>query len=46
MSMLDCIRWQIFSYAHDEATATEGKMGVPHYDGEAMRLSEYEFRGV
>ena len=44
MSALDCLRWQNFSVAQEEATSTEGKAGVPRFDGEATRLSEYSFR--
>ena len=44
MSVLDSLRWHTFSQTHDEAASTEGKSGVPRFDGEAARLAEYSFR--
>lgn len=44
MSVLDCLRWQNFSQSHDDVGSTEGKAGVPRFDGDAARLNEYVFR--
>ena len=44
MSVLDSLKWHTFSQTHDESASTEGKSGVPRFDGEAARLAEYSFR--
>ena len=44
MSIVECLRWQNFVQSQDEALSTEGKAGVPRFDGEVTKLSEYEFR--
>ena len=45
MSIVDCLRWQNFVAAQDEGSwNTEAKSGVPRYDGEVSKLSEYQFR--
>ena len=44
MAVLEALKWQNFSQASEEATSTEGKAGVPRFDGGTARLSEYSFR--
>ena len=44
MSIVDCLRWQNFSYAQEDTWSTEAKSGVPRYDGEVSKLAEYQFR--
>ena len=44
MSIVECLKWQTFSQAQEEQTSTEGKAGVPHFDGEVAKLAEYQFR--
>ena len=44
MSIVECLRWQTFAAAQDDAWSTEAKSGVPRYDGEVSRLAEYQFR--
>ena len=45
MSIVDCLRWQNFVQStNDGSLSTEGKSGVPRYDGEVSKLSEYQFR--
>eukprot|EP00435_Cladocopium_sp_Y103_P066563 s466_g28.t2 len=44
MTALDALRWSTFSATAEEQTSTEGKAGVPRFDGDASRLSEYNFR--
>lgn len=42
--MLDSLRWHTFSQTHDKSASTEGKSGVPRFDGDSARLAEYSFR--
>ena len=44
MSVLECLKWQNFVDTSDDFANTEGKSGVPRFDGEASRLAEYCFR--
>lgn len=44
MSILECLKWQTFVQATEEHASTEGKAGVPRYDGEVTKLAEYSFR--
>eukprot|EP00435_Cladocopium_sp_Y103_P050236 s19_g15.t1 len=44
MSALECLHWRNFNQQSDELIGTEGKSGVPRYDGEAAKLAEYFFR--
>ena len=44
MSIVECLKWQTFSQAQEEQTSTEGKAGVPRFDGEVTKLAEYQFR--
>ena len=44
MSIVECLKWQNFSQAQEEQTSTEGKAGVPRFDGEVTKLAEYQFR--
>ena len=44
MSVLDSLRWHTFSQTHDKSASTEGKSGVPRFDGDSARLAEYSFR--
>eukprot|EP00435_Cladocopium_sp_Y103_P018811 s2728_g4.t1 len=44
MSVLEALKWANFNHASDEATSTEGKAGVPRFDGGTAKLSEYAFR--
>ena len=43
MGSLECLQWRNFM-SNDEGIQTEGKAGVPKYDGEASRLAEYTFK--
>ena len=44
MSVLDCLKWRAFSIADEEDRSTEGKQGIPRFDGDAIKLSEYHYR--
>ena len=44
MSALECLHWRNFNQTSDDLVGTEGKNGVPRYDGEAAKLAEYSFR--
>ena len=44
MAALECLKWHNFAQSNEDAVSTEGKAGVPRYDGEITRLSEYQFR--
>ena len=44
MSVLECLKWQNFSQAAEEHISTEGKSGVPRFDGDPSKLAEYGFR--
>ena len=43
MAVLELLKWSNFSVAEENAS-TEGKAGVPRYDGDPIRLMEYAFR--
>ena len=43
MAVLELLKWSNFSSA-EEISSTEGKAGVPRYDGDPLRLMEYSFR--
>ena len=43
MAARELLKWSNFSVAEENAS-TEGKAGVPHYDGDPIRLMEYSFR--
>jgi hypothetical protein len=45
MSVLDSLRWHTFSQTHNEAASTEGKSGVPRFDGESARLAFEKLAG-
>ena len=40
---MECLQWRNFMNDND-GIQTEGKAGVPRYDGEASRLAEYNFK--
>ena len=44
MAILEVLKWTTFSTTTEESTSTEGKAGVPRFDGDPARLSEYAFR--
>ena len=44
MAVLEAFKWASFSQASEEATSTEGKTGVPRFDGGTAKLSEHAFR--
>ena len=44
MSVLECLKWQNFSQAAEDHISTEGKSGVPRFDGDPSKLAEYGFR--
>ena len=44
-ALIDALRWPHFISEDDPAQAsTEGKGGVPRYNGEPSKLAEYTFR--
>ena len=44
MSVLECLKWQNFSQTAEDHISTEGKSGVPRFDGDPSKLAEYGFR--
>ena len=43
MAVLDLLKWSNF-VAAEENSSTEGKAGVPRYDGDPLKLMEYSYR--
>ena len=45
-ALLDALRWPNFTQAEEDSTqmGTEGRAGIPRFNGEPTRLAEYTFR--
>ena len=43
-AILELLRYQNFIAEDDTSTTTEGKFGIPRFNGEPTRLAEYAFR--
>ena len=43
-AVLELLRYQNFVAEEEPGTSTEGKFGIPRFNGEPTRLSEYSFR--
>ena len=43
MSIVECLKRQTFSQAQEEQTSTEGKAGVPRFDGEVTKLEYFSY---
>ncbi|CAE7949958.1 unnamed protein product, partial [Symbiodinium sp. KB8] len=43
-ALLELLRWPNFTFDDEVGQGTEGKFGIPRYNGEPTRLSEYVFR--
>ena len=43
-ALLELLRWPAFTNDDEVGQGTEGKFGIPRFNGEPTRLAEYSFR--